>query len=96
MTNSLCACCRIEPPAGQEHPRSIEIKYGALKGIRRLCEACYIEVSDTIARLVQSRHTFEVSTNAIINVSNRIEERKYRQRLEAIPVPCRPSSDNLL
>jgi hypothetical protein len=89
MSSELCVCCRIPPKAGQRHPCSIEIKYGAMKGTHYLCEACRIEVSKAVARMVQSKHTFEVLKNAIINTYEKIERRRYSQRILAVPQSCR-------
>lgn len=92
----ICICCRIAPPAGKSHPHLVYIRYGAMKGAHRLCEACNIEVSEAVRKLVEGRHTFEVLKNAVINIQERIARRQQFKRLEVVAQPCRLDRFNLL
>ena len=78
-----CACCRVQLSPGERNFRTVEVKYGAMKGFHQLCAACDIEVSTAVKKMVEGGHTFEVLKNAIVNIQDRIARRQQEQRLLA-------------
>lgn len=97
MYRPTCFCCGT-PTIGVErrHRHSIEIRYGALQGVKQICDGCWIEVSRVIARLVAIRHTFEVSKNALISVEETMRARRLAAIVAAAPMACRVYGQSLV
>ncbi len=90
MNRKACVCCGAPPPGLEDrHRQSIEVKRGAWAGVKPLCDVCAAEVWRVRNSLVQSRHTFEVSKNAIIRVEQMMARRRYMALAAAAPVACR-------